>query len=215
MASGVLVVKLVIFTNLSIMKTVVYCIRHIESGRVYVGSTVNAANRWSDHKSRLRKGTHPNISLQSSWTTYGCDAFAFEVLEVAPTERLLEREQHWIDSLKAALPASGFNRHQNAASPLGTKRTEEHRAALRAMRKGVKKSPEHIAKLAAAHIGSKRSEETKKKMSAIHKGKTISEEHKARLSAFFKGRTFSPETIAKMNEGRRLARERKLATTKS
>lgn len=83
----------------------IYCIRHRESGRVYVGSTGNISKRWSAHRKALRLGRHRNQHLQRAWAKYGGDSFDFEVLEF--TDELDAREQHWMDKLEASV--QGFN----------------------------------------------------------------------------------------------------------
>ena len=73
----------------------IYIIRHIESGKVYVGSASNISKRWHRHRKDLRLGRHPNKHLQAAWTMYGEDAFVFEILEL--TGEFDAREQYWID----------------------------------------------------------------------------------------------------------------------
>ena len=41
------------------MTSGVYAIRHIETGRCYVGSTVDMSRRWKEHKIRIKSGKHP------------------------------------------------------------------------------------------------------------------------------------------------------------
>ena len=36
----------------------IYGIRHIASGRIYVGSAVRTNARWRHHRSQLQRGTH-------------------------------------------------------------------------------------------------------------------------------------------------------------
>ena len=75
----------------------IYCIRHIQSGMCYVGSSVNIPARWRAHKSLLSKGCHHSIHLQRSWAKYGPDAFQFEVVLLADQDELQIREQQYID----------------------------------------------------------------------------------------------------------------------
>lgn len=91
------------------MTTGVYCIRHAESHKVYVGSAVDINRRWKDHKTRLNCEKHGNDYLQRAWSKYGQGAFEFEVLEECAVPERLIREQHWIDTLQAADERRGFN----------------------------------------------------------------------------------------------------------
>ncbi len=106
----------------------IYAIRHIESGKVYVGSASNISKRWSRHRKDLRMGIHKNKHLQSAWTKYSEEAFAFEILEL--TSELDAREQFWIDSTGCINSDKGYNLCPIARSSRGLKRgpqTEEQR----------------------------------------------------------------------------------------
>jgi group I intron endonuclease len=85
----------------------VYCIRHVATNRVYVGSTNNLSKRLSRHRRDLTLNRHHNSYLQSEWNRYGADAFIFEVLELTPQFRF--RERYWISQLSAG--QNGFNRY--------------------------------------------------------------------------------------------------------
>ena len=45
----------------------IYGIRHIASGRIYVGSAVRTNARWRHHRSQLQRGTHHSRYLQAAW----------------------------------------------------------------------------------------------------------------------------------------------------
>ena len=107
----------------------IYAIRHIASGRAYVGSSRNIYLRWLEHKSDLEQNGHRCPYLQNAWNKYGSDAFAWEVLEISLPERslLCAREQHWMDKHKGNL----FN-SQKTAEPTGEHfQTAEYREATR------------------------------------------------------------------------------------
>ena len=44
----------------------IYGIRHIASGRTYVGSAVRTNARWRHHRSQLQRGTHHSRYLQAA-----------------------------------------------------------------------------------------------------------------------------------------------------
>lgn len=97
----------------------IYVIRHIESGKVYVGSASNISKRWHRHRKDLRLGRHPNKHLQAAWTMYGEDAFVFEVLEL--TSEFDAREQYWIDKTECLNSDKGYNYCPVARSTRGVK----------------------------------------------------------------------------------------------
>lgn len=76
----------------------IYQIRCVVSGKSYVGSSKRIYSRWSQHRTRLRKGDHPSPRLQSAWNKHGEGKFVFSILEECAQERLYEREQHHIDA---------------------------------------------------------------------------------------------------------------------
>lgn len=159
----------------------VYQIRHVESGRAYVGSAVNIRDRWRQHERHLRKRCHHSRFLQRAWNKYSSVAFAWEVLEVvADKAELIAREQAWIDRTPKH---ARYNTSPTAGSSLGVKLTTETREKLSAANKGRKHSPESRAK-----------------MSAAFKGRERSEEHRAKLSARARARWADPDARAKIME---------------
>ncbi len=162
----------------------IYGIRHIASGRIYVGSAVRTNARWRHHRSQLQRGTHHSRYLQAAWNKYGAEAFEFVVLEIVPTpDDLLVRENEWISSSMATDRRYGFNCCPVAGSQLGMKHSDEARSKMSAAHKGRKKSPEHQAAI-----------------NASLKGRTLSDEHQAKIVANQTGRTASDETRRKMRE---------------
>lgn len=124
----------------------------------YIGSAVNIAKRWAEHRSDLRRGKHRSSRLQNVWTKHGPDAFEFVILEhVADKAQLIEREQAWLD--RGTFPA--YNTAKIAGSLLGFKHSPEARAKISASRMGNTYS-----------LGCTRSAETRAKMSAASRGNT-------------------------------------------
>ena len=78
------------------LPSMIYEIHNTITKQIYVGQTSQGRQRWSEHKSRLRKGTHRNPQLQKDWDKRGEDAFRFAVVEELPAncseELLLEKE---------------------------------------------------------------------------------------------------------------------------
>lgn len=78
----------------------IYVIFCTKDSKVYIGSSINIHRRWKEHKSRLRKGNHPNIHLQRIHDKYGLEVLIFKVIEL--TTNLEQREVHFIEFLKSS-----------------------------------------------------------------------------------------------------------------
>lgn len=106
------------------MPSGVYIIRNTTSGKSYIGSAVDISRRLAKHRWLLRTGAHPSKHLSASWTKYGEDVFETATLEECPPSALLEREQHWIDTMQPE-----YNKRAKANSNLGLPKSEESRLA--------------------------------------------------------------------------------------
>jgi group I intron endonuclease len=158
----------------------IYRIFLIGTDRSYVGQAKNIDHRWYDHKRTLLKGTHHAKKLQRAWNKYGEENFKFEVLEVCPCDAylLLNREQHWMDTLQAY--KRGFNCSKSAG--LSTL--------------GVTHSSETKAKISAKAKGRITSDETKEKLRQRMKNRVFSKEHLQHLSEAGKKRmSGSPDKL--------------------
>lgn len=167
----------------------IYQIKNTLNNKVYVGSAVDIKQRWRIHKHKLNKLKHHSKKLQNSWLKHGENSFEFLVLEyIEDKTRLIEKEQFWIDELKAA-GINGYNVCSVAGSTLG-----------------VSPSYETRCKISASLTGMKLSEDTKRKISEFHKGNTYSKgivpskETRLKLSIALKGRVFSKETRKKISD---------------
>ncbi len=185
------------------MKSGIYKIRNIINGKLYIGSAAKISIRLIRHKCDLNKKRHDNILLQRAWNKYGSDAFEFKIIEVIiePTkQKLIEREQFWIDWLKCVAP-NGYNLRPIANNMLGFKHSEETKRKMSFVQKGRIVSKEARAKTSLANKGFKHTEETKKKMSAKRKGiKVHTDISRAKMSAWQIGRKMSKEARAKMSK---------------
>jgi group I intron endonuclease len=138
--------------------------------------------------------------LQNAWNKYGEQSFVFEILEYCEPDKLIEREQLYIDWFKCCDREIGFNLKPSAQNSLGYKHTEEAKAKIKAnsIRLGCrppsplgrKHSEETKLKQSLAKKGKKRkfkvkrkphSEETKNKIRLAHLGKKLSEETKNKI----------------------------------
>jgi group I intron endonuclease len=148
----------------------IYAIIHKESGKRYVGSSVNIKHRFKVHRRMLSKGNHPNIHLQRAWIKNGKQAFMFVIIELCKPSELIAREQFHID-IKA-----DYNIVPNAYKPPTFK--------------GLTHSPETRAKMSAAQSGERH---------AMF-GKHHTAEAKEKIRKSSTGRRHTPDELAKMGE---------------
>jgi len=114
----------------------VYMITCANTGKKYIGSSVNVGKRLNDHVKQLREGTHCNSYLQRAWNKYGEDSFKLSVVLCCDKKNLLFYEQRAIDVFQAHKSCKGYNICPNARSRYGAKFTEESKQRLSASRKG-------------------------------------------------------------------------------
>lgn len=174
------------------IQTGIYEIFCTANGRRYVGSAVNLEHRWRLHYTQLCGQKHHSPHLQHAWGKHGEGAFVFRVLERCDRAALIEREQHYIDTLKPE-----FNSRPDAGSQLGWSPNEETRKRMSAARagkssamRGRKHSEEAKARMSANRIGKgggPRSPERLAKISAAMKGRIITSEHRAKIAATLTG----------------------------
>jgi group I intron endonuclease len=108
-------------------KTGIYSITCNPTEKVYIGSSVQIYRRWSQHRTKLRKGNHTSPHLQKAWTKHGESAFEFKVVEECELEKLIEREQYYIDTLNPK-----FNCVRDVKGRIGVEAREKITAATRA-----------------------------------------------------------------------------------
>lgn len=154
------------------MKSGIYKITNITNNKIYIGSSVNIKQRFAFHLSGLKLNKHPSKHLQSAWNKYGEQAFVFEVIEYCEKEKLIEREQCWIDFTKCYDRKIGYNTRKIADSNVG-----------------IPCSDEVKIKISNFHKGKPKSEETKRKMSSWQIGRKMSDE--ARLNNSISSRKFN------------------------
>ena len=90
----------------------VYKITNTVTGDFYIGRSKNVKNRWACHKCPSTWNKCPNNPMYLDMHQYGVDKFVFEILEEAEPEKLKEKEQQFIETLKPTYNsnnAKGFN----------------------------------------------------------------------------------------------------------
>lgn len=152
----------------------VYRIVDQASGKFYVGSSVNVARRWQQHRTRLQKGTHPNPILQAIWRS-GSDRLRIETLRECPSDKvaILAAEQEALDACGVGKNPMCMNVLTVAGSHLGRKRTEATRLALANSARGRMHSDEAKERMRAAKLGRPLSEEHKRKLGDAARGKKM------------------------------------------
>jgi group I intron endonuclease len=151
-----------------IINTGIYIITNTINGKCYVGSSIHLDRRRLEHFSSLKSNKHHNNHLQQSYNKHGRDVFEFSILESFEItddikDKLLEREQFWIDNLKPE-----YNILQVAGSCLGFNHSDETKEKISNTLKGVKKSEEHVKNIRKCQKGKIVSEETKEKLSKAY-----------------------------------------------
>ena len=91
----------------------VYCVRHTSSGRVLLGSSVDAPAMLNRIRAQLRMKGYPLPALQRDWDVDGPDGFDFEVVDLLPpsqtpdedvTDDLATLEALWREKLEVESP---------------------------------------------------------------------------------------------------------------
>lgn len=175
----------------------IYCITHTESGKQYVGQSVDITERWKQHTTPKKNST----GIKGAIMKHGVNAFTFSVLEECKSEDLNDREVWWISTLSTLSP-SGYNMTSGGCQ--GTSVTSETKQKMSDVRKGKPKSDEHKQKMSEAAINRPpRSEEHCRNLSEAKKGKAHSphsEETKAKMSDAAKARWARQKLISLSHE---------------
>lgn len=144
----------------------IYKITCAANGKIYVGGSVNLRVRWRQHRNALRKGIHRNQYLQRAWDKHGEAHFVFEVLELVMPWAVVDRENHWLETLKPYDRKVGFNIGQRAENGMADREhTAEARRKIAMSLVGHPVNAETRSKLREAAQGYKHSQETKTKIS--------------------------------------------------
>jgi len=113
----------------------IYAIRERTTGRQYIGSSVDVADRWRHHRWRLKANIHHCAYLQNAWNKHGADSFEFLILEGLtsndPEQRRIA-ELGWLAKSQyynSLMPGQGRD-HFTADEALRMKISASHRRAL-------------------------------------------------------------------------------------
>lgn len=165
-------------------KSGIYKITCIINNKIYIGSSKNITHRKSCHKTKRN-----NCIISKAIFKYGWENFKFEILELCSEDKLLEREQYYLDFFKSYDKTIGYNVLNVAGiNPmLGRNHSEDTKTRLSDMNKGK------FTKEKNPFWGKAHSNETKVRMSELKKTSYLGENN-----PFF-GKTHSLETKAKMS----------------
>ena len=90
----------------------IYKITNTITGDFYIGSSKDIKRRWESHKWKSTWKQHSNNPMYLDMIKYGLDKFAFEILAEVEEEKLKEKEQEFIETLKPTYNdrnANGFD----------------------------------------------------------------------------------------------------------
>lgn len=187
----------------------VYKITNLVSGKIYIGSSENVESRWSFHRSPSSKQV-----IGAAIRKYGSDAFEWSIIECVERERLIEREQHYLDHYQPFVDnGRGYNVRHIAESNMGMKMSEESRRKMSESRKGRKVSEATRDKMKESgkqrdisHLkpywGRPQSEETKEKLRKMATGRKWKDDpvRKAAHKERFLGKKLGQEQVEKMRQ---------------
>jgi group I intron endonuclease len=137
-------------------KSGIYKIMNKINGKIYIGSAINFKQRWygnGSHVKTLNKNKHKNMYLQNAWNKYGEDSFEFLIVEECPEDKLIEREQYYLDTLKPWKREIGYNICKIAGNLLGYKHSEEAKQKISLIHKGKNISEKMKNKLREQNVG--------------------------------------------------------------
>lgn len=136
----------------------IYKWTNIETGDSYVGSGVDLAKRIRSYYQMAELEKHPR-HINNALLKYGHDKFKLEILEYCDRDKLMEREQFYLDEINPT-----YNILKKAYSLEGFKHSAETIEALKA-REFTEEHRENLSKASAWREGRVPSEYTLKKLS--------------------------------------------------
>lgn len=168
------------------------------TGRIYIGQSVNIAERW---KTYGRNKCKQQIKLYRSFKKYGVNHHKFEIIEECEREQLNERELFWGHFFKVLDRKNLNSILGNSKKELSDDVKEKISKSLKGRPTGRKISKEHREKI---NIGIKkgRSEEWKRKARERNLGKKMSLEAIEKIRISSTGRKLSKEAKEKISKSK-------------
>lgn len=185
-------------------KAGVYKILNTSTGMCYIGSSFSFKKRFGEHIRALKSGVHKNDYLQNAWNKYGESSFCFLVVEIVEdVEKILEREQHWIDTIENL-----YNLCPIAGNAAGYRHTEEAKQRM----SEIKKRPENLTvalknlntpEARANFLEAVKSDVSRDKKSKSMSGIKKNAEHRAKIGEANKRRVWTDESRKKLSDAHR------------
>lgn len=75
----------------------IYKITNLKNNKIYIGQSKNIYHRRAEHFTALRRGSHPNKTMQTDWNLSKGRGFRWDVVEFCALGKLNEREEFWIN----------------------------------------------------------------------------------------------------------------------
>ena len=147
----------------------VYQIYNEETGKRYIGSSIDVERRLKEHKRNLKAHRHSNQHLQNAWNKYQ-EYLVFEALEYCEPDECLKLEQQYIDYYNSANRQFGYDAQ---AASAGKHLSAETRQKLSAVHKGKKIPKEVVEKVRQANIGKKKPKQSETMKQKYKNGYTI------------------------------------------
>lgn len=103
----------------------IYRIKNKLNEKYCIGSSIDIARRWNEHRRALEDSNHWNVHLQRAWNKHGKENFIFEAVEEIENEKALRvTEQKYLD--EGFELGVLYNIAKEAIAPMrGRKHTEE------------------------------------------------------------------------------------------
>ena len=117
------------FTNVEVLKLVIYKITNVVNNKMYIGQTVDYEERVRHHKQvAFRKNSkEKHKPLYRAIKKHGLNNFKFEIIDHAQTmDELNEKEIYWIDFYDSCVDSGkGYNLDKGGKNGLKSEHTKE------------------------------------------------------------------------------------------
>lgn len=153
----------------------IYLITHIQSGKKYIGQSIDVGRRVRDH----RRASNESL-ISRCIRKYGVEAFTIEIVERCNVDELNSKEVSWIEKSGSMYP-DGLN--IRTGGERGEALADESRKRISEKLRGRAFSEEHKKNLSVSHVGIKHTAISCAKMSASHRGAKRSDSARAAMSA--------------------------------
>ncbi len=118
-------------------KSGIYKFTNLVNNKIYIGQAVDLFQRWCSHK-----GCYDDCYIHRAIKKHGWNNFRFEVLETCEKDKLIEREQHYLDFYKSYDRKIGYNIRRFADTKYGYSHSEKTKRKISLTKTGRKATPE-------------------------------------------------------------------------